>query len=121
MRAHSSPCNRLSAQQGPHSPIGRGSGLKIRRVSVRVRLGARRRRWETNDLLVGLFDRQYHYLYVQDSLSKPARSRVGQTLVPRLDMSIANMKVYLDGLTGQSEEELLRVQTALCTQYRALC
>ena len=26
---------------GPHSPIGRGSGLKIRQVSVRVRLGAR--------------------------------------------------------------------------------
>lgn len=26
---------------GPHSPIGRGSGLKIRPVSVRVRLGAR--------------------------------------------------------------------------------
>ena len=26
--------------QGPHSPIGRGSGLKIRTVSVRVRLGA---------------------------------------------------------------------------------
>jgi hypothetical protein len=25
---------------GPHSPIGRGSGLKIRQVSVRVRLGA---------------------------------------------------------------------------------
>ena len=25
----------------PHSPIGRGSGLKIRTVSVRVRLGAR--------------------------------------------------------------------------------
>ena len=24
----------------PHSPIGRGSGLKIRTVSVRVRLGA---------------------------------------------------------------------------------
>lgn len=24
----------------PHSPIGRGSGLKIRQVSVRVRLGA---------------------------------------------------------------------------------
>ena len=26
--------------QSPHSPIGRGSGLKIRTVSVRVRLGA---------------------------------------------------------------------------------
>ena len=25
---------------GPHSPIGRGNGLKIRQVSVRVRLGA---------------------------------------------------------------------------------
>ena len=29
---------------GPHSPIGRGSGLKIRTVSVRVRLGALRQR-----------------------------------------------------------------------------
>ena len=26
--------------RSPHSPIGRGSGLKIRQVSVRVRLGA---------------------------------------------------------------------------------
>lgn len=30
-----------SERQRPHSPIGRGSGLKIRPVSVRVRLGAR--------------------------------------------------------------------------------
>ena len=29
-----------SELQSPHSPIGRGSGLKIRTVSVRVRLGA---------------------------------------------------------------------------------
>ena len=29
----------------PHSPIGRGSGLKIRTVSVRVRLGALGRAW----------------------------------------------------------------------------
>ena len=31
----------LDSPPGPHSPIGRGSGLKIRPVSVRVRLGAR--------------------------------------------------------------------------------
>jgi hypothetical protein len=31
----------LHSPPGPHSPIGRGSGLKIRPVSVRVRLGAR--------------------------------------------------------------------------------
>ena len=30
----------LDSPPGPHSPIGRGSGLKIRTVSVRVRLGA---------------------------------------------------------------------------------
>ncbi|BAN30122.1 hypothetical protein MAH_1048 [Mycobacterium avium subsp. hominissuis TH135] len=30
----------LDSPPGPHSPIGRGSGLKIRPVSVRVRLGA---------------------------------------------------------------------------------
>ncbi len=30
----------LDSSPGPHSPIGRGSGLKIRQVSVRVRLGA---------------------------------------------------------------------------------
>lgn len=30
----------LHSPPGPHSPIGRGSGLKIRPVSVRVRLGA---------------------------------------------------------------------------------
>ena len=35
----------LDSPPGPHSPIGRGSGLKIRPVSVRVRLGARRSRW----------------------------------------------------------------------------
>ena len=32
---------RVTFVAGPHSPIGRGSGLKIRQVSVRVRLGAR--------------------------------------------------------------------------------
>ena len=32
----------LHSPPGPHSPIGRGSGLKIRPVSVRVRLGAPR-------------------------------------------------------------------------------
>src|SRR5947209_9121587 len=31
----------LDSPPGPHSPIGRGSGLKIRPVSVRARLGAR--------------------------------------------------------------------------------
>lgn len=36
-----------SELQRPHSPIGRGSGLKIRQVSVRVRLGARGNRcWQ---------------------------------------------------------------------------
>lgn len=34
------PAHALDFPPGPYSPIGRGSGLKIRPVSVRVRLGA---------------------------------------------------------------------------------
>src|SRR4051794_21522041 len=34
------PNAQYAARLSPHSPIGRGSGLKIRTVSVRVRLGA---------------------------------------------------------------------------------
>lgn len=36
----SMPVNYVIDLRSPHSPIGRGSGLKIRQVSVRVRLGA---------------------------------------------------------------------------------
>ena len=41
-RCHGSDGRALNSPPGPHSPIGRGSGLKIRPVSVRVRLGARK-------------------------------------------------------------------------------
>lgn len=44
VRRLSSPKMRRDLRS-PHSPIGRGSGLKIRQVSVRVRLGARHSRW----------------------------------------------------------------------------
>ena len=40
MRCPGSGFRALHSPPGPHSPIGRGSGLKIRPVSVRVRLGA---------------------------------------------------------------------------------
>src|SRR6185312_6458425 len=40
MRCRAFGFHALDSPPGPHSPIGRGSGLKIRPVSVRVRLGA---------------------------------------------------------------------------------
>jgi hypothetical protein len=43
MRCPGSGFRALHSPPGPHSPIGRGSGLKIRPVSVRVRLGARQK------------------------------------------------------------------------------
>ena len=74
---------------GPHSPIGRGSGLKIRQVSVRVRLGARLGRRNQLSVVSG-------FSQVSQSMFLPDNDVHIPTLVRPCSDGLASLRIFSD-------------------------